>query len=54
MLFAQLFTGFYIAKLFSWLSGGVVFGVVGLVTGYMVGKGLNPISWVAAAFTKKD
>ena len=48
------FTGLYLGKLFSWVSGGLVWGVVGLVVGYLVGKGLNPLAWVTSVFTKKD
>ncbi len=53
-MLAALFTGKILAGIFANVSGLLVGGLAGLIVGFMLGKGVNPLAWVTKAFTKKD
>lgn len=50
MFLAQIGSGILLAKLSSFITGAVV----GLVVGYLAGKGLNPLSFVKSIFSKRE
>lgn len=53
-MLGAVFTGFYLSKLFSWLGGFIVGGVVGVAFGYLAGKGVNPLKWVVSLFKSSE
>lgn len=54
MLVAEIGSGFLLGKLFSWVGGVLIGSLAGLIVGFMLGRGVNPLKWVLNAFTKEN
>lgn len=52
-MLATLFTGKILSGIFANVSGLLVGFLAGSIIGFMLGKGVNPITWVTSRFSNK-
>jgi len=45
--------GLILFGLGRWISGMIIGSLAGLIVGFMLGKGVNPVKWVTSAFSSK-